>query len=102
VSEYVTKRVQITVKRGLPMGLHASFTYEGEPWVAHPAWKYRRIVSVLDRLIGLQAGIHHEMMRWIKARPQDTDLVVRVIERLARGRRIQQELIEDKVRTQTA
>lgn len=100
--EYITKRLNVTFKTGLPMGERANFTYQGELWVGLPARKYTRIVAVLDRIIGIHVSMQREMIRWINARPQDAELVVRVLDRLARSRQLHSEIINDKVRTQIA
>lgn len=97
----VVKQKKVTFAVSMPMGTRATFTHEGELWIAYPASKNQRIFAVTDQLIGLHAGITKEMIRWINARPQDADLIARVLERTATARKIQQELIVEKTKART-
>lgn len=98
----VVKSKKVTFARSLPMGTRGTFTHEGELWIAFPAAKNQRIHAVVDRLIGLHAGITKEMLRWINARPHDAELVARVLERTAAARKVQQELIIEKAEAMTS
>lgn len=97
----IVKQKKVTFATSMPMGTRATFTHEGELWIAYPQSKSQRILAVTDRLIGLHAGIAKEMVRWINARPQDADLIARVLERTASARKIQQELICEKTEART-
>lgn len=97
----VVKMKKVTFATSMPMGTRATFTHDGELWVAYPATKNQRIFAVTDRLIGIHAGITKEMIRWINARPQDADLIARVLERTMSARKVQQELIIEKTEART-
>ena len=58
MTETQTFTRKVTFDDGLPLGLRATFTHEGERWIAYPAEKYWMIAHVLDRLIGLALERH--------------------------------------------
>jgi hypothetical protein len=91
-----TKQLKVTFASSLPLGTRATFTHDGELWVAYPREKNQRIFAVTDKLIGIHEGITKEMLRWINARPQDAELVTRVLERAQRARALTKELIVEK------
>jgi hypothetical protein len=101
VAEDVVKRLVVTFRRGLPLGTHASFRYEGELWVAYPAEKSTRIHACIDRLLGVHARVQSEMVRWINVRPGDADLVARVVALVGRAAEIHEEMIVEKARAAT-
>lgn len=94
-------KLEVTFSTGLPMGTKAVFRHEGELWIAYPAKKNQAIFSLVDRLVGIHAGIHNEMIRWMNARPGDTDLVTRVLEKVSRAARLHDELCHEKNRAFT-
>ena len=83
-----TKSVKITFADGLPLGTRGTFRRDGQWWIALPMSKYQRITAVIDRLLGVHAGIASEMLRWINARPQDAELITHVLERTALARSV--------------
>lgn len=97
MTETLTKKISVTFDDGLPHGVHASFKHERELWIAYPATKNRRILALVDRLVGIHAGIQDQMIRWINARPNDADLITLVLEKTARARRIHAEVITEKM-----
>lgn len=95
-------KLDVTFSTGLPMGTKAVFKHDGELWIAYPAKKNQQIFSLVDRLLGIHAGIHKEMVRWINARPGDTDLVTRVLEKVSRAKTLHDELCHDKTEAFTS
>lgn len=95
-------KLDVTFTTGLPMGTKAVFRHEGELWIAYPAKKNQQIFSLVDRLVGIHAGIGKEMVHWINARPGDTELVARVLERVSRASALHDELCHDKTKAFTS
>ena len=91
-----TKQLKVTFASSLPMGTRATFTHDGELWIAYPSTKNQRLFTITDRLIGIHQGITNEMLRWINERPQDATLVTRVLERVERANEMTKELINEK------
>jgi hypothetical protein len=92
----VVKQKKVTFATSLPMGERGTFTHDGELWIAYRRSKNQRIFSLIDRLIGIHAGITKEMIMWINARPGDAELVARVLERTEWARKAQRELTLEK------
>lgn len=96
-----THKLTVTFADSLPMGTRGTFTHDGQMWVAYPADKNQRIFTLVDRLVGIHAGIYKEMVRWINARPGDAELVTRVLEKVGRAQQLHQELITEKAEAAT-
>lgn len=94
--EDITKKVTATFSFGPPRGTCATFTYEGKRWVAYPQTKNQQLFATTDRLIGILHAIHRDMISWINARPQDAELIARVLERIARAEQLENELKMEK------
>jgi len=99
VTRTLTKKV--TFDDGLPLGLRATFTHEGERWIAHPAQKYRMISNVLDRLIGLHDHTAKLMVAWVNDWPGDGKRVAQVMEIGKRARELGKSVTMEKVVAQT-
>jgi hypothetical protein len=98
----VVKTKKVTFATSLPMGERGTFTHDGELWIAYRRSKNQRIFALIDRLIGIHAGITKEMITWINKRPGDADLAAYVLQRVAVARKLQQELIVEKAETTTS
>ena len=96
-----TKQLKVTFASSLPMGTRATFTYDGGLWIAYPSEKNQRLFAITDRLIGIHQGITNEMLRWINERPQDAELVSRVLERSTWAQKLTDELIDEKTEART-
>lgn len=83
------------------MGTRGTFTYNDQLWIAYPSKKNTRILTVIDRLIGIHEAITRDMISWINARPQDAELVTKVLERVARAKQIHDELVHEKAKAAT-
>lgn len=92
----VTKSVKATFSDSLPMGTRATFTHDKQMWIAYPADKHQAIHGLVDRLIGIHAAITVNMVNWINQRPQDADLISKVLERTAVARKLTHELCVEK------
>jgi hypothetical protein len=97
-----TKTKKVTFATSLPMGERGTFTHDGDIWIAYRASKNQAIHALVDRLIGLHAGVQREMLRWINARPQDADLVAQVLRWTTQARKVQHELIQQKTEVFTS
>lgn len=97
MTEDVAKKLTVTFKDGLPLGQRATFTHEKTIWIAYPAAKLSAVHALVDRLVGIHAGIQAEMIRWINQRPQDADLITRVLDKTARARQIHTEVVTEKM-----
>lgn len=95
------KRLKVTFQTSLPMGERGTFTHDGDLWIAYRAKKNQRIWNLVDRLVGIHAAVGKEMVSWINSRPQDIDLIARVLERTTRAREIHNELIIEKAQAYT-
>lgn len=83
MSEDIVKRLQVTVRVGKPLGRRAHFTYEGEPWIAVPAEKYRRIAVLPDRLLGHLGTIRTQLVSWLSSNPGDATRVAMILRLVA-------------------
>ena len=91
-----TKQLKVTFASSLPMGTRATFTHDDELWIAYPAEKNQRLFAITDKLIGLHRSITNEMLRWINVRPQDAELVTRVLVITQRAEELTIELTLEK------
>ena len=94
------KRVQVTFDNGLPLGTHASFTHQGQRWIAVPATKYTAIVTVTDRLLGIIGRGRTALTHWINGQVTssgDMARILGVLEILATA----DELVHEKQKAQT-
>jgi hypothetical protein len=96
------KMKKVTFATSLPMGERGTFTHDGDLWIAYRAGKNQNIHALVDRLIGLHAGISREMIRWINVRPQDAELVAQVLKWTAQAQKVQHELIQQKTEVFTS
>lgn len=93
-----TKRIAVTFGTGLPNGTHAHFTHEGVIWIAYPAAKNTRILTVIDRMLGVHATLQRRLVDWLNTRPDNGDRIVVLLDDVRRART---ELIAEKQRSQT-
>lgn len=96
------KQKKVTFATSLPMGERGTFTHDGSLWIAYRANKNQAINALLDRLIGLHRCISNEMLRWINERPQDGELIARVLTMTQRAEALRTELIEEKAKVLTS
>jgi len=101
MTETEKKRREVTFDTGLPRGTCATFTHEGERWIAYPQSKMLAILTVNDRLLGVLGGIHADLIRWMNAHPEDAARVVRILTRVNRIQELYDELATEKVRAAT-
>ena len=100
--EPVVKRLQVTFNVGLPLGTHASFKHDGEWWIAYPSAKYTRIVTCIDRMLGIYSMIRKDMLRWINNWPDDATRVLAILDRAQRAQLLALEIIDDKAKAATS
>lgn len=100
--EYVTAQRKLTFKTGLPLGRHATFTHEGQRWIAVPQTKYRDITTITDRLIGALGKIRDQATRWVAAHPGDAERTLMLLAVIAHTDTLITESCIDKVKAQTA
>jgi hypothetical protein len=81
--ETTIKRLKVTFSDGLPLGTHASFTHEGERWIAVPLAKYNSVLAVTDRLIGVLGRVRGALTHVIGAFPSDAQQIGRILDILA-------------------
>lgn len=99
--EDVSKRIDVTFGTGLPLGTHASFRHQGEIWIAFPAAKNARILSIIDRMLGIFTRVTTDMVRIINDHPEDTPRIVKILEYADQGRKLQSDIANDKVEAAT-
>jgi hypothetical protein len=95
MSEVKTKKV--TFDTSLPRGTCATFTHDGERWIAYPQHKAAAVGAVIDRMVGTLDRVHDDLVRWINMRPEDAALIVPMMSRTVTTR----ELAREKVRAWT-
>ena len=86
MTETKTASRKLTFNDGLPMGVHATFTHEGQKWIAVPLTKYQKISSVMDRMNGLFSHINKLMVSWVNSWPEDGAKVAQIMEIAQRAR----------------
>lgn len=91
-----TKSIKVEFTNHLPMGEKGTFTVGKRLWVAYPAEKNQAIYSVLTKLIAIHARITKDMISWINERPQDAELVSRVLERTSAAAQLGREIAIEK------
>lgn len=96
MSETVVKSLKVSFNKSLPMGTRGTFTHEGEIWICYPAKKNQQLWAVTDRLIGIHRAIQDDLIAWINDWPTDAARVAAVLERVARGLALHEELVHDK------
>lgn len=88
----VVKTRKVTFSTGLPRGACATFTHEGERWIAYPQSKVQAVAATIDRLIGTLDGIARESVRWINNHPEDAAwMAERILSRTNAAREIARE-----------
>lgn len=80
MTETKTASRKLTFNDGLPLGIHATFTHEGERWIAVPVTKYRKISAAMDRMGGLFSHINKLMVLWVNSWPEDGAKVAQILE----------------------
>ena len=98
--EDTTGRKQVTFKTGLPLGTRATFTHEGQLWIAYPAPKSAAIVATLDRMLGVISGIADDAVRSINGHPGNAELAAFAARVLSRAQ-LADDLATEKVKAVT-
>lgn len=101
MTETRTLTKKVTFNDGLPLGVRATFTHEGERWIAHPVQKYQKIAHVLDRLIGLHATTTRIMVSWVNAWPGDAKRVAQIMEITHKARALGRSATMEKIEALT-
>lgn len=96
MTESRTRRCQVTFETSLPMGTVGRFTLDGERWIALPQAKYTRILTIIDLMLGQNARIRTELVRWINHWPDDAARVAGVLEMVGRVEELSSEVITEK------
>jgi hypothetical protein len=96
------RRVEVTFDTALPCGTIGRFTLDKESWIAVPHTKYRRLTTVIDRLIGHNARVRRELIRWINAWPNDADRVAAAFGIINSAEELSNDVIDEKMRAITS
>jgi hypothetical protein len=96
VTETKTVSKKLTFNDGLPLGVHALFTHEGQKWIAFPFAKYQKIIGVMDRILGLHSYTVKLMVSWVNSWPEDGEKVAKVMEITQRARADARSVAMDK------
>ena len=92
-----TKSKKVTFSHGLPRGTCATFTHEGQRWIAYPQSKVTAIAVALDNTLGTLEAVGRDLVRWINDQPQDAARIVEILARVNRRKA----LAGEKVRAWT-
>ena len=92
---------KVTFNDGLPLGAHATFTHEGEKWIAHPMKKYQKITAAMDRVLGLHSYTTKLMVSWVNSYPEDGEKVAKVMEITHRAREMGRSVAMEKAEALT-
>jgi hypothetical protein len=101
VSETKAVTKKVTFNDGLPLGGHATFTHEGQRWIAFPAEKHWKIAAVIDRLVGIHARTARIMVSWVNSWPDDAVRVAEVMEITRRARELGRSVTMEKAEALT-
>lgn len=101
MTETRTLTKKVTFNDGLPLGERATFTHEGQRWLAYPAEKHRMIAHVLDRLIGMHNITTRIMVSWVNAWPGDGERVAQIMGITQRARELAKSVTMEKVEALT-
>ena len=94
MTEDQTKMKKLTFTDGLPRGTCATFTHDGQRWMAYPQEKVTAIAAVIDKLVGTLSGVRRELLWWINAHPEDAAWVVKILGRVNNIQEITKEKAE--------
>lgn len=97
----VTKRLNVTFHTGLPLGTRATFTHEGQRWIAIPDTKHSRIGAVMNRMLWALAWIRDDLTRWLSANPGDATRIATILAVIAKADQANRELALDKAEAVT-
>jgi hypothetical protein len=103
--EKITKKLTVTFDAGLPMGTCARFKHEGEIWIAYPAKKNTRILTVIDRLLGIYGGMTDDIVRCLNNHPDNPalqEIAVACLGSVDRARKLWFEIAVEKVKAATS
>ena len=90
--EVRTKKV--TFSTGLPRGTCATFTHEGERWIAYPQEKSRAVAAVVDQLLTSISMIHDDLLRWVNTHPEDAKRAMQMVARTLRAKELAKEKVQ--------
>ena len=93
-----TKTKKVTFDSALPRGTCATFTHDGERWIAYPQHKATEVHAVVDRTIGTLNAVHDDLVRWINRQPEVAVEAVAIMARTVKA----QELAREKIQAWTA
>lgn len=91
-----TRRCQVTFETSLPMGTVGRFTVDGRRWIALPQAKYTRLRTIVDLMVGLNARLRTELVRWMNQWPDDALRVSRALEMVSAAEKLSSEVITEK------
>ena len=92
MTEVKTKKV--TFDTSLPRGTCATFTHEGQRWIAYPQDKATAVATVVDRMLGALDGVRDDLLRWINTHPEDASRVVTIMARTNRAKALAREKVQ--------
>lgn len=91
------KAKKVTFDAALPRGTCATFTHEGQRWIAYPQAKVVAIGTVIDRMLGTIDRLGEGLVQWINTHPEDAVQVMRLMTKSNSAK----ELAMEKVQTWT-
>lgn len=89
MTEIRTKKV--TFDTLLPRGTCATFTHEGQHWIAYPQGKVDALRVVVDSLLGCIERVREDLLRWINDRPEDATRMIMTVARTNRAEALARE-----------
>jgi hypothetical protein len=92
VTEVKTKKV--TFDTALPRGTCATFTHEGQRWIAYPQDKAIAVATVVDRMLGCVDRVRDDLVRWMNAHPEDAAQLVPLLARTSRAKEFAREKVQ--------
>ena len=94
MGEPEVKTKKVTFAEGLPLGTRATFTHDGEAWIAYPQAKSNMVGAVIDQLIGTIDRVHGDLTRWINRRPEDAADIARIMSRIPPAQQLAREKVQ--------
>lgn len=76
------------------MGTRATFTHDGEKWIAYPQAKMAAVEALTHKLIGTIDRVHGDLVRWINRCPADAAGIAAIMARTGGAQQLAKERIQ--------
>lgn len=84
-------RKKVTFDTALPRGTCATFTHEGQRWIAYPQDKNQALGVAIDRMLGVLDRVRDDLLVLINTHPEVAAQVATIVVRTNRAKQLAQE-----------